>query len=112
AVEGRDRLLGLVLVLHFYESESAGPAGVAVGHDASAVDGAVSFKEAPDRVFRRVEFQVSYEDILHSSSRRFEAGRIGEGTLAGRRKDAARTLSRTRRSYQMRSDYTMGNQAV
>ena len=38
AVQGGDGLVRLLLVLHFHESEPAGTAGIAIRHDAGAVD--------------------------------------------------------------------------
>ncbi len=53
------------VVGHFDKAESLGLTGIAVGDDADALDGAVSFEHGPHRVFRGGEAQVSYKDILH-----------------------------------------------
>jgi hypothetical protein len=59
AVQRGNGLIRLGFVLHFDEREPPGPAGVAVGHDAGAVHGPVSFKQAAYSLFSGVE--ISYD---------------------------------------------------
>jgi hypothetical protein len=64
------RLNGLIrfrFVLHFHKRETAGTAGVAIGHDPGAVHCAVSFEETTYGLFGCVEIQIPYENILHSN---------------------------------------------
>jgi hypothetical protein len=75
SIESLNCLIRFRLILHFNEGESPGTAGIAIGHNSGAIDGAVSFEETAYRLFGCVEIQIAYENILHSnSSKQFESG--------------------------------------
>jgi hypothetical protein len=59
SVELRDRFFSIVVV-HFHESESSGPAGVAVRDNADRLDLSGLCEQALEIVFRRLKRQISY----------------------------------------------------
>src|SRR5579863_10407522 len=63
--ESGDGAFGFRVIGHFDKTESLRLPGVAIGDDADALDGAVSFEHGPHRIFGRGKAQVSYKDILH-----------------------------------------------
>jgi hypothetical protein len=50
---------------HFDESETSGLAGIAVGHNAYALNRAIRFKQRSNRVFGCSKAEVPYKNILH-----------------------------------------------
>jgi hypothetical protein len=65
-VKGGDSLIRLAFVFHFHEREPARTAGFAICHYPGAVNLAIPFEEAADRLFTGIKIQVAYENILHS----------------------------------------------
>jgi hypothetical protein len=59
SVELRDRFFSIVVV-HFHESESPGPAGVSVRDNADRLDLSGLCEQALEIVFRRLKRQISY----------------------------------------------------
>src|SRR5579872_1260069 len=55
AVQCCDGFLAVLIAGHFDEAETAGAAGVAVGHDTDAIDLTVTFENLPEFVFVGVE---------------------------------------------------------
>ena len=66
AIEGSDCFITLFGVRHFYETETAGAACVAVGHDADAIHLAVGFEEAAQFFFARIEVEVPNKNVFHT----------------------------------------------
>ena len=86
-VESGDGFFAVFVTIHFYETETAGAAGVTIGHDADAVDLSVGLEHLPQFVFVRVEAQVPHKDILHASSPALSCRKckLRSANLAGRR---------------------------
>ena len=57
--------IAFAIVAHFHESKPTGSSGVPVGNDVYAVNRAILLEHASNGVFRCVETEVSYENILH-----------------------------------------------
>jgi hypothetical protein len=68
AVESGDRFLAVFIAGHFHESETAGAACVAIGHDANAIHLSVPFKNLSQFFLAGIEAKVPYKDVLHASS--------------------------------------------
>ncbi len=64
-IECGNGFLSILIAGHFHKTKSARPPGIAVSHDAYAVNLSVSLKELPQFVFVGVEAKVSYKNILH-----------------------------------------------
>ncbi len=67
AVERRDGFLAVLVAGHFHETEAAGAAGIAIGHDAYAVYLSVTLKQLPQFILTGVEAEVPHKNILHAS---------------------------------------------
>jgi len=65
AVQSGDGFLGFRGVGHFYKCESAGTAGVAIGHDAYLIDFAVGFKQRPQLTLGGAVGKVANKELLH-----------------------------------------------
>jgi len=59
-------LIRFCFVFHFYKREPARAAGIAVGHNPGAIDGAVPFKQGSNSLFGDIEIEVAHENILHT----------------------------------------------
>jgi hypothetical protein len=68
AIQRCNGFFSILVAGHFHEAEAARAPGIAVGHDADPVHLPEGLKHLPQLVFRCVEAQVPYENILHSSS--------------------------------------------
>jgi hypothetical protein len=66
AVQRGDGFFSFFVVGHFHKTEPARTAGVTVGQDADAVDLPIGLENLPEFVFRGIEIQVPYKDILHA----------------------------------------------
>ena len=64
-VESGDGFFALAIIAHFDEAKSPGLAGIAIGGEVDAANGAVCFKKGADGVFRRSKAEISYVNILH-----------------------------------------------
>jgi len=67
-VEGCDRFFAVFVAGHLDKTETAGAAGIAIGHDAHTVHLSVTFEKLPELILTGIEAEVSYKDILHASS--------------------------------------------
>jgi hypothetical protein len=68
AVQGGDGFVAVIVIGHLNEAEAAGTSGVAVGHDAYPVHGAIGFEKLAEFVLIGVKAQIAHEDILHASA--------------------------------------------
>jgi len=66
AIQGGDCLLSVFRARHLDETEAAGTACVAVGHDRDPIHLSVRFEQLAQFFFRRVEIQVSNKDVLQA----------------------------------------------
>jgi hypothetical protein len=66
-IEGGNGLIRLAFIFHFDERETTRTSGFTICHDPGTVHLAVAFEEAADALFRGVEIQVAYEDVLHTN---------------------------------------------
>jgi len=85
-VQTRNRLFPVFIAGHLHESEAAGAAGVAVGHDAYPVDLSVRFKKLPQFLFVGVEAEIPHENILQASASALSCRKckLSSADLAGR----------------------------
>jgi hypothetical protein len=68
AVEGGNRLFSVFRVRHLHKTEPARAAGVPVGHDADSVYLSVCLEHLAQFFFRRVEVEVSNENVLQANA--------------------------------------------
>src|ERR1039457_2795653 len=65
AIQFRDSAIRFRVCGHFDKSEPSGLAGIPVGDDVDALDGAIRFKQRSNRSFGSPEVEVAYKNILH-----------------------------------------------
>jgi hypothetical protein len=70
AVYSGDCLFAFFGIGHLDEAEAARPARIAIGHDAYAIHLPVCGEQLTQIIFRRIEIQVAYKNILHGNSLR------------------------------------------
>ena len=68
SIQCSDGFFPVLVARHLYKSEATRAAGIAVSHDAHAVDLSVGFEQLPQFVFVGIEAEISYKDILHASA--------------------------------------------
>src|SRR6476646_1414156 len=68
AIERGDGFLRFGGIGHFDERKSARTAGVAIGHDADLLDGAVGFEQRPQLCFGGAVGDVANKQLLHDGS--------------------------------------------
>jgi lysozyme family protein len=68
SVQRSDRFLSIFIAGHFHKAETARASSIAVRHNADPVHLSERFKHLPQFVFRCVEAQISYKNILQASS--------------------------------------------
>jgi hypothetical protein len=64
AIEGGNRVLALLIVVHFNKGETARTPGIPIGHDADTAHGAKSLERGPQVCFRRLKRQISNKYIF------------------------------------------------
>jgi hypothetical protein len=67
SVQGGDRFVSLFPVRHLHETKAARAAGVAIGHDADAVNLSVRLEHLSQFFLGRIEVKVPNENILQAS---------------------------------------------
>jgi hypothetical protein len=67
-VESGNCLFSIFVAGHLNETKAARAAGIAIGHDAHAVDLSVRFEELPKFIFIGVEAEIPHKNILHASA--------------------------------------------
>jgi hypothetical protein len=85
-VQGGNSFFTVFGACHLHKSKSTGAASVPIGHDADPVHLPIGFKHSTEVFFRRIEIQVTYEDILHGLA----------STLSYLREEQVRPKSRAR----------------
>jgi hypothetical protein len=68
AVHRRDGLLSIFGACHFDKAEAARTSGIAISHDADAVDLSVCLEKFAQFVFRSVEVEVPNKYVLHANA--------------------------------------------
>ena len=68
SIQSSDGFFSILVAGHLHKSEAARTAGVAVGHDAHAVDLSVGLEQLPQFVFVGIEAEIPHKDILHASA--------------------------------------------
>src|SRR4029077_7393552 len=68
AIQSGNGLVAIFVTGHFHKTESARASGIAVRHDADAVDLPKRLKHLPQFVFRCVKAQVADKNILQAYS--------------------------------------------
>jgi hypothetical protein len=67
SVQGGDRFVSLFPVRHLHETKAARAAGVAIGHDADAVNLSMRLEHLSQFFLGRIEVKVPNENILQAS---------------------------------------------
>jgi hypothetical protein len=103
AVEGCDGFVAFFRIRHFHKSETAGAAGVTVGHDADAIHLSMRREQLPQFVFPGVEIQIAHEYILHANGLKLSYLRAStsaeEQRLVGRAEKPEMANSQMRAKY-------------
>jgi hypothetical protein len=67
AIQAGDGLLGFLVAAHLDKPKAPRLTGIAIRHNADALNGPVSLKQGAKTIFRRPVTEVSYKNILHPS---------------------------------------------
>ena len=68
AIESSDSLVAFLGVRHLHETKAAGAPGIAVGHDAYAIDLTISLEQPAQLVFTGVEIKVANKNVLQADA--------------------------------------------
>src|SRR5579884_322667 len=87
AIEAVDGGVGFGIDAHLDEGESTRMAGIAIGDDVDAVDGAVRIEHGTKRIFRRSEIEITYKDVFQVFLFFLNLQSSESGTIGQRRVD-------------------------